>query len=118
MTRPQKLAEKTSKRGEHWQHRVGAVIVLKSGKVVFGWNKNKTHPKSTHPWHSLHAEMDVILKAKTDLCGARLYVARLGKNGSLRNAKPCPACMAMIVASGISTIHFTDDGKWNAMGVR
>lgn len=112
MRKLQKRAEKVSFNGEHKLHRIGAVVASKKMPVSSGWNKNKTHPKSTHPWKFVHAEMDAIMKAGKECFGADLYVARIGKDGKPRNAKPCSACMAFIVASGIKNVYFTNDGGW------
>lgn len=110
-----KRAEKLSTKGQHKLHRLGAVITSGKGILATGWNKNKTHPKSTHEWKYIHAEMDAIMKAGSKCVGAEIYVARIGKDGLLRNAKPCPACMSLIIASGIKKIHFTNDGDWHTI---
>jgi deoxycytidylate deaminase len=105
-------AEKASFKGQHKTHRLGAVIAHGNDVISVGWNKSKTHPKSTHEWKFIHAEMDAIMKSRGRCRGAELYVARIGNDGLLRNARPCPACMALIVASGITKIHFTDNNEW------
>jgi deoxycytidylate deaminase len=108
-----KKAELVSTKGEHRQHRVGSVILYKDSILSVGWNRNKTHPKSPHPWKYLHAEVDAILRCKSPIPrGAELLVARIGKDGTLRNSRPCPTCMALIVASGIFKIHYTDHNTW------
>jgi deoxycytidylate deaminase len=111
MRTARRQAEKASVKGEHKIHRLGAVIAFGNDIVSVGWNKSKTHPKSTHPWKHIHAEMDAIMKAG-QCDGAELYVARIGNDGLLRNAKPCPACMSLIIASGIRKIHFTENNDW------
>lgn len=117
MNTAKRKAEKLSFKGEHKLHRIGAVIAYRNHTVSHGWNKAKTHPKSTHAWKFVHAEMDAIMKAR-NCDGADLYVARIGRDGTLRNAKPCPACMALIMASGIKRVHFTDNGEWHTMELR
>jgi deoxycytidylate deaminase len=108
-----KKAIELSLLGEHKLHRVGAVIAKRKRQLAHGWNRSKTHPKSTHPWRYLHAEMDAILRCNESLQGAEIFVARLGKVGDLRAARPCPACMDMIKQAGIVRVHYTDDGNWH-----
>lgn len=110
-----KQAEKVSVKGQHRLHRLGAVIASRKEILATGWNKDKTHPRSTHEWKYIHAEMDAIMKAGGRCDGAEIYVARIGRDGVLRNAKPCPACMSLIVASGIRKIHFTNNGEWHTI---
>ena len=112
MSTAKRQAEKASTKGEHKLHRLGAVVASGKDVIAVGWNKAKTHPKSTHAWKYIHAEMDAIMKAGDRCYGADLYVARIGNDGLLRNAKPCPACMSLIAASGIRRIHFTNDNEW------
>ena len=115
MSTPKRQAEKVSARGEHKLHRLGAVVASGRDILSMGWNKAKTHPKSTHEWKHIHAEMDAIMKAGNKCEGADLYVARIGNDGLLRNAKPCPACMSLIAASGIKRVFFTDNGDWHLL---
>lgn len=117
MIRIQRHAEKVSFKGEHKLHRLGAVIAKNKHVIASGWNKAKTHPRSTHPWKYIHAEMDAIIKAGANCVGADLYVARIGRDGMLRNAKPCPFCMALIAASGIRRVYFTDKGEWSILEI-
>ena len=113
----QKRAEKISIRGEHKHHKLGAVVAIGNSILSVGWNKDKTHPKSPHAWKHVHAEMDAIIKAGKNCEGADLYVARIGRDGTLRNAKPCPACMSLILASGLHKVHFTDNGGWSTITI-
>lgn len=117
MSAPKRQAEKASVRGEHKLHRLGAVVASGRHIISVGWNKAKTHPKSTHEWKHIHAEMDVIMKAGEKCEGADLYVARIGNDGLLRNAKPCPACMSLILASGIKRVFFTYNGAWRFLDI-
>lgn len=113
----ERLATKLSKKSDHHTHKFGAVIAYKNDIISHGWNKLKTHPKSTHPWKHIHAEMDAIFKAGIKARGASLYVTRVNNNGHLNNAKPCPYCMAMIVASGIKKVFYTDNNEWKEIKI-
>lgn len=56
----------------------------------------------------LHAESDAILKCdRSELRGSSLLVVRIGTN-KLCNSKPCKHCMALINASGIKDIYYSD----------
>lgn len=103
------LAKKVSKLSNHRNFKIGSVIV-RGGKVIsVGTNKIKTHPKSTHPFKSLHAEMAAILLAKQDLRNCELYVFRQKKDGQNAIAKPCQYCMELITESSIKEVHYTVD---------
>jgi tRNA(Arg) A34 adenosine deaminase TadA len=92
-----------------------AAIAMKGHKVVgYGWNTYQTHPKSTAPYHRLHAEMDCILSSNRDhLPSATLYVARVGYDGrsEVLLASPCAWCRMMIVKAGIRKVYYTVDGS-------
>lgn len=101
-------ATKSKARNTH-----GAVIV-KGGRVLStGWNKNRNHPAIVSPEHiktecSYHAEEVAIREAGEDnVRGAVIYVARVSKNGSDRDSKPCPKCAALIRQAGIKRVVFT-----------
>lgn len=88
-----------------------ALLVRKGRVVSVGFNSRKTHPKSPHPWHTLHAEADAIIGVPEDvLRGATLIVARTGFVGRNRSllAKPCVYCHSMIERAGIRRVCFTD----------
>lgn len=86
---------------------VGACIHKKK-MYILGWNKQKTHPffSNGKPWFSIHAEMDAVLKAKTDLRGATIYVYR-ESNGKPALSKPCAHCMKHLIEVGIKTVYYT-----------
>ena len=101
------LAQKISKHSDHPQHKLGAVIVKKNRVVSMGFNKNKTHPKSTHIFNRIHAELNAILKAQENIEGASIYIYREQLNGTLGLAKPCKSCQSIIMKAGIISIHYT-----------
>jgi deoxycytidylate deaminase len=112
-----KTTKKLSEKSDHHTHKFGAVIAFKNIIISHGWNKLKTHPKSTHPWKHIHAEMDAIFKAKGNTVGATLYVTRVSTQGNLNNSKPCPFCMSLIVAAGIKKVFYTDNNEWKEINV-
>ena len=55
----------------------------------------------------LHAEIAAIVKCRDLERAYRIEVVRVGKNGDLLLAKPCPVCQSAIEASGIKIIEHT-----------
>ena len=101
------LAKKVSKLSNHKHHKIGSVITRGSKVISVGTNMLKTHPRSTHPFKSLHAEMAAILLAKQDVKDCELYVFREIKDGTLALSRPCQYCRELISESGIKEVHFT-----------
>lgn len=102
------FAEKSESRQRH-----GAVVV-RSGRVVgTGYNKNTNNPMQVSPEHikthcSRHAEVEAIKDAKFAVEGAVLYVARVNRQGQARNSKPCKYCQAVISATKIKKVIYTE----------
>lgn len=98
--------------------KVGAAILKGRRIVSVGFNRTKTTPlirrklSNTSLVDKLHAEMSAILKARTDLYGATIYVARTTAFGTLSMSKPCHLCMAMIREAGIKNIYYTTMNGW------
>lgn len=54
----------------------------------------------------LHAEMAALIKSQGK--GVKLYVARVGRDGTPRLAMPCPACSLAILEHGnIRSVEYT-----------
>lgn len=104
------LAKKVSKLSDHKNFHIGSVIVRGSKVISVGTNKIKTHPRSPHPFGSLHSEMAAILLAKQDLKGCELYVFREIRNGTFALSRPCQYCWELISEAGIKEIHYTTNG--------
>lgn len=93
------------------KHTVTA-IGLKRGRVVsIGHNQYlKTHPvQKAHaeavgqPQRQyLHAEIDCLVRARSNI--DTLLVFRFAKDGTIRNAKPCPICSLAIERAGIKQV--------------
>lgn len=92
--------------------RVGAVIAYGKHPIAAGFNSYKTHPfVARHcKWPYLHAEVAAVLAAGLDRCrGSVLVSARVLRNGSLANSKPCDDCLRIIRMAGIKTVIYTSD---------
>ena len=106
------IAKQLSYKSEY-HHKLGAVIIKKGKILGVGFNKpNKTHPKSNHPFHTIHSELDAILGvSREDLKGATIYVYREGANGKPVLAKPCKYCQELIKLANIKEVCYTiNDG--------
>jgi len=111
------LARKVSKLSDHKRFGLGAVIVSGSKIISVGANKLKTHPKSTHPYQSLHAEMAAIISAHQDLSKCDIYVYRETKQGVQAMAKPCIYCQTMIKEAGIRTVYYSNAGIYQQLNM-
>lgn len=110
------LAIKEAYGAHHTKTRVGAVVYQRSRVLGLGSNfQHKTHPKSTHPFGRIHAELAAIIDAmrydrfRNSLIGTSIYVARLKKDGSLGLAKPCRWCQELIHRVGIKEVTWSVD---------
>src|SRR3990167_3376391 len=93
---------------------VGAVFY--DGKYILGRGYNdhrKTHPKSPHPFNTIHAEFGAFLDfGWNNSPGSvskhvKLYVHRLKLDGSDGLAKPCQWCWGMISQLGIKDVRWS-----------
>jgi deoxycytidylate deaminase len=76
-----------------YSHRVGAIIYYRDRVISRGHNYSQKSVRSITKryikWpNSIHAEVDAIINAKTDIKGMNLIVVRLNKKGELRLSKP------------------------------
>ncbi|MDY0198386.1 MAG: deaminase [Tenuifilaceae bacterium] len=92
-----------------YKQRIGAVIYKGSRVISFGFNKiNKSHPKYASKYSTIHAEINALLKAQTDLVGCSLYTYREhNKYQTPLLSKPCSNCFSAILEAGISKIYYT-----------
>lgn len=107
--------------------KISSAIIYKGHVVAIGCNKNKTHPMAAkygknEECNTLHAEVDVILKAQKRLTPQELKKAtllvvrvkcnsytRIKENYVLGKAKPCAGCERCIAANEIGTVIYTED---------
>lgn len=93
--------------------RVGAVVYDRKYIMGQGFNNAvKTHPRSPHPFKTIHAEFAAILSAlvRIDseiLYNKSVYVHRLRADYSPGLAKPCVWCFKMFSQLGIRDIHWS-----------
>ena len=101
-------AKKASLKSTHHQHKIGCVVVYKNKIISVGFNQLKTHPESTHPYKSIHAEFDAIYRCDSRfLSDSDIYVYREDKKGNLAIAKPCKYCDLLIRQTGIRNVFYT-----------
>jgi deoxycytidylate deaminase len=105
------VAIKLARNGDHKQ-RVGCIIFDKKKILSTGHNHCQRSVKKLHSkfqrWKgSIHAEVDAIIHAMTDLKGTSLLVVRINKKEQLRLAKPCQHCMKYIRYVGIKKVYFS-----------
>jgi len=92
-------------------YRHGAVIFDHKNNIISrGFNHDYFHPslkKYGYNGLSTHAEADAI--TKVDVEGKSLLVIRRSRgNTKLSNSMPCKHCMALIIASGISQVFYSN----------
>lgn len=91
------------------RYKFGATIASGNDIISVGTNVLKTHPVFQYYGVyciSIHAEIRALIKAKQDVSGMSLYVAR---SGSVNKASyPCPCCLSLIQDSGIRFIIYHD----------
>lgn len=87
--------------------------IIYSGSRVLAWGLNnpyKTHPKSTNPYKTIHAELDAILRASRfghDLSDVSLYIHRVRRDGKDGLSKPCKWCERLISHAGIKEVSWS-----------
>ena len=88
-------------------HRIGAVLILRDGTIINGYNHRRCVFKSDVK-DSTHAEMHCIRRLpKKLLKGAVMYVARLKRTGELGFSKPCEKCYPVLSSLGIK-VYYSD----------
>jgi deoxycytidylate deaminase len=114
-----KLTEKVAHKSS-FRVRMGCVIVKGNSVLSIGINNGeKTHPKSLHPFHSLHAEVDAVASAKgEDLSNSTAYVARLFKDNTLGMAKPCQYCETLLRRCGVKEVWYSTKDGWQYLDLR
>jgi deoxycytidylate deaminase len=108
-----KLAKRVAERSTSTP-RLGCVIVSKNKVISFGYNNmSKTHPKSNHPYKTLHAEIHALIGVPSEeLVGCDVYVYREIKSGRVAIAKPCDTCMQALQVAKIKKVFFTTNTGW------
>lgn len=108
MNRAKFLAVKTATKSRHHRWRLGAVAVSAFGDLIAKPNLPRLFAKE----RGICAETR-LLQFLPKSSVKSIYVARVRADGTLGLAKPCEECMRIILAKGITKIHFTNDvGVW------
>lgn len=107
------------------RYHVGCIAVLKNRIVSASCNKLKTHPKQAEydkyrefnniksdpkNMHSLHAEiacLSMIKEHDINYKDLELYIVRLRRDRDYGLARPCAACMNLIMNKGIRRIYYS-----------
>jgi deoxycytidylate deaminase len=94
---------------------ITAFIYDRRGRVLsVGKNSYvKTHPLQARHAHRaglpdklfLHAEVSAIIRCRDLSKAHRILVTRVGRNGDLLLAKPCPVCASAISEAGIKIVE-------------
>ena len=98
------------------RYQIAAIITDKRNKVLsIGWNSyRKSHPTQLF-WAQksrnkskiyFHAEIMALVKCKEGIPNA-IYIARVGKRGESRIAKPCDICRNALRSAGIRKVIYT-----------
>jgi len=95
-----------------YEHRIGCVIFKKSKIISFGHNYAQKKRKRLNPkyqkWEgSVHAEVDAIINAKTNLKGCNLFVVRINRKDEFRLSKPCLECQKYMNHVGIKNVFYS-----------
>jgi len=106
-----KLAINETIKSDHKQM-IGAVIFDKKRILSKGYNTCQRSVKNLHPKfqgfpYSVHAEVDAIIKARTDLKGSSILVIRLNKKNQFQLSKPCKKCLEYLNYVGIKNIFYS-----------
>jgi deoxycytidylate deaminase len=94
------------------RNKVGCIIFDKKRIISKGHNYaqksvKKLHPKFQRFPFSIHAEVEAIIKAKTDLKGMSLLVIRVNSDNQFRLSKPCINCQEYIKYVKIKKVYYS-----------
>lgn len=104
--------------GSDMNKRMAAVVHRRGTILKTGVNTRLFSPLRRIPTpFSIHAELDALLDAYNSVWGADITVARVRRDGSWGNSKPCPACMSIIIRRGIKRVNYYEEGTWKWMGL-
>lgn len=90
----------------HQKWHLGAILVRGGSILAASANVPRNSPHIDHRNATVHAEV-ATLRRVSDAHGCTLYVARVGRLGDVRLARPCAACFSTIRAAGVSLIVYS-----------
>lgn len=111
------LARKESKKSDHYQHKVGCLLIRGNKILGVGHNMMKTHPKSPHSFKCIHAEFMAFLNSNGNIEGSTAYIFREQKNGKWAISRPCKDCFRFLTEKGVKTIVYSFEGSFKQESV-
>jgi len=118
----QKKLKQTRLKSDHHQHKLSAVVMIRSIPIAFGFNQNKTHPivRQYDKNKTLHAEVDAVLKARKrlrypmnfNMSDCTVVVYREDRNGKMAMAKPCKICQQIMKDHQIEDVVYSTANGW------
>lgn len=95
---PISAAIKAASRSTHPQYWHSALLIRGGAVLASGWNHD-----------GRHAEIVALGKLwPSKRVGATLVSLRVGRDGKLAMAKPCPECAKVLREAGIMKIYYSD----------
>ncbi|GIU69090.1 MAG: hypothetical protein KatS3mg002_0326 [Candidatus Woesearchaeota archaeon] len=102
-----------AKKSSHKSHRLGAVI-FSNGTKIISWGHNHSQRAARRvnskylKWpKTIHAEVDAILKSRTDLKRKKILVVRINNHDQFLLAKPCEWCQLYLKYVGIRHVYYS-----------
>ncbi len=93
------------------QHRVGAIIWDKKTIISVGHNyylkSRRSYTKKFIKNTGIHAEVDAITNARTELRGCSILIVRVARNNDLVLSKPCDWCYGYIKHVGLKWLYYS-----------
>jgi len=108
-------AIREAEKSDHY-FRVGATVVV-AKRSSTAHNVIRNSPLIAWQAASTHAEEAALSRAYSLGKGGTIYVARIGRQGSLLPSHPCSRCMPQIISSGIKRVVFFDGSEWRSYRV-
>jgi tRNA(Arg) A34 adenosine deaminase TadA len=114
----QRWIARTVREAEKSDHyfRVGATVVV-AKRPSTAHNVIRNSPLIAWQAASTHAEEAALSRAYSLGKGGTIYVARIGRRGTLLPSHPCSRCMPQIINSGVKRIVFYDGSCWRSYRV-
>jgi len=110
------LAMRIAGQTEFREYKHGAVLVRGGTVLNTSCNKNKYKAwanrfrKKQRGHATVHAEIGAILGLDRSITeGSTVYVVRVGRDGCLRNSKPCPMCEAAMQFVGVKKVVYSNE---------
>jgi tRNA(Arg) A34 adenosine deaminase TadA len=117
------LAKKIAVTSNHKKSRHGAVLIKGGSVISVAKNSNRYSsfgqrfmPRQKNWLATHHAELGCILGLDKSITkGTTIYVARVSKEGEVKNSKPCELCQAVLKHVGVRKAIYTTEDGWGCM---